>query len=165
MVTGPDSGRGRATRRRLATMIASVGGAGRFPVSPGSAGSLVAVLAGWPLLLLPAWALIAAALVATLGGWWAVTAAEIRGDPGWVVIDEVAGQWIAMLALAAPTIPGLALAFLLFRVLDVTKIGPIGWADRQSGAIGVMLDDVIAGGIAAALLLALRLEWPGLLGS
>ncbi len=150
-------------RLRVGRMVAGVFGAGRFPVSPGSAGSAVAILIGWPLLLLPGWVLIAAALAATAGGWWAVRAAEIRGDPGWVVIDEVAGQWIALLGLAVPTIPGLLAAFVLFRVLDVTKPGPVGWADRQHGATGVMLDDVIAGAIAAGLLSALRLAWARLL--
>jgi phosphatidylglycerophosphatase A len=45
----------------------------------------------------------------------------------------------------------------LFRVLDITKVGPIGWADRRHDAVGVMADDVIAGLIAALLLWAARL--------
>ena len=150
-------------RVRAARLVSGVFGAGWLPVTPGSAGSAVAVLLGWPLLLLPGWALIAAALAATVGGWWAVRTAEVRGDPGWVVIDEVAGQWITLFGLAAPTAPGLLAAFALFRVLDVTKLGPVGWADRQHGAAGIMLDDVIAGAIAALILFALRLVWPHLL--
>ncbi len=144
-------------------MVAGVFGAGRFPITPGGAGSAVAVLVGWPLLLLPGWVLIVAALAAAFGGWWAIKVAEVQGDPGWVVIDEVAGQWIALLGLAVPTVHGLLVAFLLFRVLDVTKLGPIGWADRQHGPAGIMLDDVIAGAIAGTLLLILRLAWPRLL--
>ncbi len=42
-------------------------------------------------------------------------------------------------------LPGLLAAFLMFRLLDVAKPGPIGWADRQGGAAGIMADDLIAG--------------------
>jgi phosphatidylglycerophosphatase A len=81
-----------------------------------------------------------------------------------VVIDEFAGQWIAMLGLARPAWPGLLAAFVLFRLLDITKPGPVGWADRQPGAVGIMADDVIAGVLAAAILFAIRIAWPDLLG-
>jgi len=143
-----------------------VGGAGLFPVSPGTAGSLVAVLAGWPLMLLPPWVLPLACVAATVGGWWSVRASGARGDPGWVVIDEVAGMWITMLGLGpgSPTLAGLAVAFVLFRVLDITKPGPISWADRRDGPVGVMLDDVIAGAIGACVLWGVRLAWPGVVG-
>ncbi len=81
---------------------------------------------------------------------------EADADPGWVVIDEVAGQWITLLGLREPTPLGLLAAFALFRTLDIAKPGPVGWADRRRGAVGVMADDVIAGGLGAALLWALR---------
>jgi phosphatidylglycerophosphatase A len=99
-------------------------------------------------------------LAATFGGYRAVRRAGIEGDPGWVVIDEFAGQWITLLALARPTVPGLIAAFLLFRIFDITKLGPVGWADRQHGAFGIMADDVIAGIIAAALLGTVRILRP-----
>ena len=89
-------------------------------------------------------------------GAWAIAAGGVTGDPGWVVIDEIAGQWIALLALPRPAPLWLLAAFVLFRALDVAKPGPVGWADRQRGAVWVMADDVIAGALAAALLLALR---------
>ena len=80
-----------------------------------------------------------------------------------MVIDEGAGQLLALAALPpAPTGWGILLAFLLFRLFDVTKPGPVGWADRQHGPFGIMLDDVMAGALAAALLLLLRLAWPEL---
>jgi phosphatidylglycerophosphatase A len=47
-------------------------------------------------------------------------------------------------------------------LLDITKPGPIGWADRQSGAAGIMADDVIAGAITAGILWALGSRWPEL---
>ena len=65
-----------------------------------------------------------------------------------------------MLALSRPTIAGLITAFILFRLFDITKLGPVGWADRQHGAFGIMADDVIAGVIAAPLLLLAQALWP-----
>jgi phosphatidylglycerophosphatase A len=149
---------------RLARLVASGFGAGLSPVAPGSVGSAVAVVMGAGLLAGPGWVLACAAAVASLGGLWAIRAADVAGDPGWVTIDEVAGQWIALLGLARPSVPGLVAAFLLFRLLDVAKPGPVGWADRQGGPAGVMADDLIAGGFAAGVLWAVRTRWPGVLG-
>ncbi len=149
---------------RFARLIAGFFGCGRVPVSPGSAGSLAALVIGYFLLLLPTYVLTLAALIATLGGLWAIRAARVEGDPGWVVIDEVAGQWIALLGLARPTLPGLLAAFLVFRILDIAKPGPVGWADRQKNAAGIMADDLIAGAIAAGILWAMRSRWPAVFG-
>lgn len=141
-------------------LLASGLGSGFAPFAPGTAGSLLALLLGAALMQGPAWLLPLAAAGASIGGWWAVRRARIEGDPGWVVIDEVAGQWIALLGLSMPGPWGLALAFLLFRLLDILKPGPIGWADRQGGAFGVMADDVLAGALAALLLAGARMAWP-----
>ena len=63
-----------------------------------------------------------------------------------------------MLGLAGISATGLAAAFLGFRVLDVWKPGPVGWADRQPGAFGIMADDILAGaGVALALYAARQL--------
>jgi phosphatidylglycerophosphatase A len=67
---------------------------------------------------------------------------------------------LALCGLAALAPAGLLGAFLIFRVLDVMKPGPIGWADRQGGAAGIMADDVIAGAVTAGILWAARLRWP-----
>jgi len=142
-----------------ARLVASGFGCGFFPVAPGSVGSLVAVLLGAGMLWWSPLALPVAAVAAASGGLWAVRAAGAGDDPGWVVIDEFAGQWIALLALPRATVGGLVAGFLLFRLLDVLKPGPIGWADRQHGAAGVMGDDVIAGGIAAGILWAVQSRW------
>ena len=142
-------------------MIASGLGIGCVPVAGGTLASAVATLAGAGMMIGTPYALPAAALLATFGGLWAVRAARVEGDPGWVVIDEFAGQWIAMLALVRMTPLGLLAAFLLFRFLDISKAGPVGWADRQHGPVGVMADDVIAGGIAAGILWAVQSHWPG----
>ena len=155
----------RRKRRRwgLPSLVASGFGSGYSPVAPGTAGSAVAVLLGAGFLVLSPWVLALAAVMATLGGVWAIRAARVGGDPGWVVIDEFAGQFLALLALPRPSFAGVLAAFALFRLLDVAKPGPIGWADRQGGAWGIMADDVIAGVIAGAILWTVRWGWPGVL--
>lgn len=145
---------------RLARFIAAGFGTGYTPVAAGTVASAAAALTGAGLLQLSPLALTAAALLATIGGMVAVTRAGVEGDPGWVVIDEFAGQWISLMALARPTLAGVVAAFVLFRLFDVTKLGPVGWADRQHGAFGVMADDVIAGIIAASVLVLVRLLRP-----
>jgi phosphatidylglycerophosphatase A len=146
-------------------IIASAGGIGFFPWAPGTAGSAVALLLGAILLHFAGHAGLAlGALLAAAGGIWAIRTARAQDDPGWVVIDEVAGQWLTLLGLNHVSWAGAALAFALFRLLDITKPGPIGWADRMNSPLGIMADDVIAGGIGAALLWALLLWRPMLFG-
>ncbi len=144
-------------------LIASGLGTGLAPVAPGTVGSAAALVAGALLMTASPFALPVACLLAVIGGLWAIGAARVEGDPGWVVIDEFAGQWVALLGLARPGLAGLAAAFVLFRVLDIAKPGPVGWADRQKGAAGIMGDDVIAGAIVAGILWAVRGRFPGVL--
>jgi len=139
-----------------ARLAASFFGVGFCPWAPGTAGSLVALALGAAMLGFAPWLLPWAALAAAFVGLWA---ARVEGDPGWVVIDEVAGQWIALLPLARPSPLGLLAAFALFRLLDITKPGPVGWADRQHGAVGIMADDLIAGALAAGILWAFGDWW------
>ena len=148
------------SRMTLPRFIAAGFGTGYAPLAAGTVASAAAVVIGALFLLLSPWFLATMALLATIGGYLAVKRANIKGDPGWVVIDEFAGQWITMLALVWPTVPGLVAAFILFRLFDITKLGPVGWADRRHGAFGIMADDVIAGLIAAALLLLVRFSRP-----
>jgi phosphatidylglycerophosphatase A len=140
-------------------------GSGFFPVAPGTAGSVVGVAIGVALLAWSPWLLAGGAAVAAVGGTVCIRAATGMGwlgsekgdhdDPGWIVIDEIAGQMIALLALPRPGWVGVALAFALFRLFDIWKPGPVGWADRRGGAIGVMADDVLAGLAAAAVVYVL----------
>jgi phosphatidylglycerophosphatase A len=145
-------------------LIASALGAGYSPIAPGTAGSFVAVLISWPFLLGPWWLLPLATLIVAIVGTWAIAQvpATATDDPSWIVIDEVAGQWLALLGLTHPTWPGFLAAFLLFRLFDITKPGPVGWADRHHGPIPIMADDLIAGAIAALVLLGARALWPAL---
>ena len=120
----------------------------------------MALLVGTALMAGPPWLLPLGAALAAVAGCLAIPPAiadlNANADPGWVVIDEVAGQWIAMLGLAGISATGLAAAFLGFRILDVWKPGPVGWADRQPGAFGIMADDVLAGAAVALALYAAR---------
>lgn len=150
--------------RALAHQIAIVFGAGLLPRAPGTWGSLVALPAAWALHGLGGAALLGAATVAvTLLGLWAIdvaTAGMAEKDLPEIVIDEVAGQWVALLPLsigltvmnAEPWLfpwPGWVGAFVLFRIFDIFKPPPVGWADRMNTPLGVMLDDLIAGAMAA----------------
>lgn len=145
--------------------LASLCGAGFLRPAPGTWGSALALVPGAALLALagPAAVAAGAVLLAALG-WWAVARELPRSDepdPGWIVIDEAAGMWLALVGLPGFGWLGAAAAFVLFRLLDVAKPGPVGWADRRGGVAGVMLDDLIAGALAAVALLALSFVLPG----
>lgn len=77
-------------------------------------------------------------------------------DPQFIVIDEWAGMSISLLYISPSNYLAVISAFLLFRFFDITKLGPVGWAENLPGAWGIMLDDVVAG-IFATLLLHLIL--------
>jgi phosphatidylglycerophosphatase A len=145
-----------------ATFLASAGGTGYAPIAPGTFGSLVGLLIGALLMNFGHATLFAGFIIVSIAGYYAVRAAGGENDPGWVVIDEVAGQMAAMLALPRPAWLGLLLAFALFRLFDITKPGPIAALDRHPGALGVMADDWLAGLFAFFVLLILLALFPGL---
>lgn len=145
-------------------LIASGLGCGYAPLAAGTVASALTLLPGAALLSVSPTLLPAAALIVTLAGLWAIGRLRIEGDPGWIVVDEIAGQLFALAGLARVTPTGMLAAFLVFRLLDITKPGPIGWADRQAGAAGIMADDVIAGLITAGIVWAARTHWPSVFG-
>jgi phosphatidylglycerophosphatase A len=110
-------------------------------------------------------ALAVAACVVTALGFKAAAVYQAQSgleDAGPVVVDEVSGQWIALLACPLDPIWFLA-GFAAFRLFDITKPPPARQIDRNmAGAAGVMLDDVVAGLYAAAVILAARWALPGL---
>jgi phosphatidylglycerophosphatase A len=120
-------------------------------------GSAVTVALFW-LVPFSRWGLVLFFLVVTLGGTWAAHHAErvIGGkDPGVIVIDEVAGMTLTVLPL--PLTPAvLAAGFILFRVFDVVKPFPARRSQRLNGGPGVMVDDLIAGIYALAVLWGIR---------
>jgi len=149
---------------------------GYMKPAPGTWGSLAALPLGW--------------LIYQIGGIWlfllAIPATYVKGyiatkimteghdnhDPSEIVIDEVVGQWIALAPVligatmsgvsALALWPGWIAAFLFFRLYDIMKPGPVGWADRKDNATGVMLDDVIAGMFAALCVVGLAGVWHGI---
>ena len=145
-----------------ARFVATLGGAGLLRPAPGSWGSAVVL----PLALLGPAACLALAALLAVAGFWAARQElrEATEDPGWFVADEGAGMLLALAALPGASWGGLLAAFALFRLLDILKPWPVSWADDQDGPLGVMLDDLVAGALAAAALLLARLLVPGVLG-
>jgi len=146
-----------------AALIATWFGSGLLPRMPGTWGSLAALPFAWVILTqFGALWLLAASVVVFLAGCWssAVVLGEDRArDPGHIVVDEVAGQFLA-LAPAAADPAMFAIGFALFRVADIVKPWPANWADRRlDGGLGVMLDDMVAGGYVAVIMAALGLWW------
>lgn len=163
----------------MSRLVAIAFGVGLLRPAAGTWGSAVALLLGMGLIHVAGfWALVAATALATAAGFWAC-AVELAGkpgeDPGEFVIDEVAGQWLALLFPAAgftfaPAAaawvaahggwmpwPAWVFPFALFRLFDIWKPGVIGRADRRGDAAGVMLDDLWAGlfaGLASVVLAA-----------
>ena len=151
---------------RVTTLVSTWFGAGFLPIAPGTWGSLAAIpIAHVIVLFWGVWGLAGFALaVAVIGTHASNETARLRGvkDPGEVVVDEVAGQAIALLPVYA-LVPGDAVvlrissilaAFFLFRILDVWKPGPIGWLERLPGGFGIMADDLLGGAVAAAIVAA-----------
>lgn len=142
-------------------------GTGLAPKGPGTAGTVV----GIPLFLammalsLPAFIAVTAAL-SIFGCWLCGESARRLGvhDYGGIVFDEIVGYVIAAMPLLPMfalnrhgLVAGLAAAFVLFRIFDIWKPWPIGWLDaRLDGGVGIMVDDLVAGVFAAAVL------WGGL---
>ena len=146
-----------------ALLVATLGGIGRLKPAPGTWGSLVVL----PLVVFgPVIALLLGLLVTLLG--FFATREVLRDapdeDPGWIVVDEAAGMLIALAGLTTEaSIWGVLIAFGLFRVFDIFKPWPISWADQQKGALGVMLDDIVAGALVAAALMLARPLLPGVI--
>ncbi len=133
-------------------------GSGLIPKGPGTAGTLVAMLiymALPPLGMLLQLVLIVASFL--LGVWICGRTAADLGvhDHGGIVWDEFVGYWITMFMAPQAWFWPL-IGFALFRVLDIFKPWPIKWVDRKvEGGFGIMLDDVIAGIMAALCIQAL----------
>ena len=174
----PEPRPARSVKDYFSLAIATCG-VGYFPLAPGTWGSLLGVglylalqtfvfafvraRAGQNsvLLLAPNVIFIAAELVLitiiTLMGIWAATRAEKllgKKDPGKVVIDEVAGQLIALLPILPKLDPGwvsIIVAFVTFRLFDIVKPYPARRLERLESGLGIMSDDVVAGAYAAVV--------------
>ena len=143
-------------------IIATWFGSGLIPIAPGTWGSLAAfpfayiisVNSGPYVLIIGTVALFFIGMQASNN----IEKSARKKDPGFIVVDEVVGQWIALLPLSflynyvGPdlsyyfVVPIAAVAFLAFRIYDIWKPWPINYVDKNvSGGLGIMLDDVIAG--------------------
>jgi phosphatidylglycerophosphatase A len=137
--------------------IGVFGGSGLFPVAPGTVGTLASLFLWLPMMLLGVtwWQMgVVVILVTLIGTVAAEKTALILGkeDPKEVVIDEVAGQGIALLFCPLAW-QWFVAAFILFRIFDVLKPWPVGWADKNlHGGVGIMADDVLAGLISLGLI-------------
>ncbi len=153
-------------KRSPSVWLATWFGCGLLKPAPGTWGTLGALpfgvvllcFGGWPLLLL------AAVVMFFIGLFVAKRFDAMVGghDSSAIVIDEVVGVWIALLPALLHTsfmvsAVYIFMAFSLFRLFDIIKHGPVGWADKKlSGAWGVMVDDVIAGIMAFIIILGVR---------
>lgn len=150
---------------KTARLIASFFGSGYLRPAPGTWGTLAALPVGYLLLVIGGfWLLLVATVAAFAIGLQATKVATATGDdhdPGWIVIDEVVGMWIALFPVAYGAQmmgvevhrlwPGWVSGFLLFRLFDIWKPWLVGRADRMGTPLGVMLDDVFAGLFAAVV--------------
>jgi phosphatidylglycerophosphatase A len=161
-MTAADEGKASSVLGKVAGVVATGFGAGYSPIAPGTAGSLVGLLLFWPLRDLPPayqiCILAAVFLAGTAAAAWVARAAGIE-DPGIVVVDEVVGMWTSLLFLPF-TLGTAALAFVLFRVLDIVKPYPARDLESLPGGWGIMSDDLMAGVYANLTLRVALLVWP-----
>ncbi len=150
----------RSFSDNLALSIATCG-VGYLPLAPGTFGSVLGV-AIFLLLIQLTTASFGPVLIVTLSitfaGIWAASRTEElsgRKDPGKVVVDEVAGQMLALLPLTLfsvqPSARGVIVSFILFRLFDIIKPYPAGRFERLKGGFGIMCDDLMAGAYAAVV--------------
>lgn len=157
-----------AARTGWAWMVATVLGAGRLKPGPGTWGSLAAVVVWFAVARgthasapVVAWVTLAAAVVVTLVGIRASTIVEResgREDPGFVVIDEVAGQWITLIFCPVNWEHAL-LGLVLFRLFDIVKPWPVRKLERLPEGTGIMMDDVAAGVLGLIVMLVVSHWW------
>ena len=142
-----------------ATQVATFFGAGRISPGPGSWGSLSAILV-WLVVarrFSPKWqpevlaVLIVGAIAIGIPAASRVAEASGIEDPQFVVIDEVVGQWIALLFVPL-TWKTVAVGFILFRGFDIVKPPPVRQLERLPAGTGIVADDVAAGAYALVIM-------------
>jgi phosphatidylglycerophosphatase A len=165
----------------IATLLSTFFGIGLTPIAPGTAGSIAGLVLGYVFarsleighgtsLIASVGLLTSGLLVGGVGIPLATRAARALGttDPGCIVIDEVAGQLLACAPLPlfayasrAREAAFWAASFLLFRLFDVWKPGPIRGSQELPGGFGIVVDDLLAGILAALLVAAAALFYAG----
>lgn len=140
---------------RIAAFIATCAFIGRVPIAPGTAGAAAGLVAFVLTRNLPGGLAAALLAVAVAVGLWAGGrhAKDLRQpDPRSVVVDEFCGMWLALVG-TNPSFLVIVAAFVAFRFLDIVKPPPVRQAERLPGGIGIMADDLVAGGIVRVVLL------------
>ena len=149
-------------------MVATGLGVGHFPYGPGTMGALLAILIWYLITMITGYStwfaitLILVCVFTFLGAWSSTVAERYWGeDPSRVVIDEVVGQWITLLAIpAAYSWWHVLAAFVLFRFFDIAKPLGVRKMEQFKSGWGIMADDILAGCYGAILLyLASGIEW------
>ncbi|MGH6873116.1 MAG: phosphatidylglycerophosphatase A family protein [Rhizomicrobium sp.] len=141
--------------------IATVFGIGFARVAPGTVASIAALPAAWLIAYFAGrwWLLVAAIVVAAIGAWACelYSRAKMDPDPSECVVDEVAGQLlVCAFCPFPPTLMAYFLAFVLFRVFDITKLWPVSEAEnRIPGGLGIMADDIVAALMASVIIAVL----------
>ncbi|MCF6292123.1 MAG: phosphatidylglycerophosphatase A [Robiginitomaculum sp.] len=147
----------------LSKILATFFGTGYLRPAPGTWGSLAALPLGvWVLVVSDWYVLLALTIVIFFIGIWAsdhYSKNTGNKDPSEVVIDEVAGQWLA-LVFVQPILWQVLAAFVLFRLFDITKPWLIGRLEKLPGGLGIMSDDMLAGLVAGILIFLSRLFLP-----
>lgn len=144
-------------------LLASGFGSGLSPIMPGTAGSLAAI-PFWLLLIQLPWQLYTLLVLLSIAiGVYLChqTAKDMQvHDHGSIVWDEFVGMWITLMALPVNNWQWVTAGFVVFRILDIWKPWPICWFDGNvRGGMGIMLDDIVAGLFAAAILYLLGYCW------
>lgn len=139
---------------------------GMMPFAPGTWGSLAALPFAWGIQYYWGWVgLSVATVVVFIIGWWASHVFEKEAgveDPGCVVIDEVAGQWLVLIPAGLDPLLYL-IGFVLFRIVDIFKPWPACWFDKNvHGGLGIMLDDVVAAIYAVIAIYFLNIQLSGM---
>lgn len=136
-------------------MLAFGFGSGLSKKAPGTMGTVLAVILFYGLMLMgQVWYIAGLVLVVFSGSWICGEASKKLGvhDHGGIVWDEVAGYLLTMY-WAPFTLQNMLIGFILFRAFDILKPWPINWLDEHvSGGFGIMIDDILAGLMAAACL-------------
>jgi phosphatidylglycerophosphatase A len=149
-------------KHKICWIIATWFGSGLLPKAPGTWGSLAAIPFAYIMSVYTCpYVLISGTVALFFIGIWAsdkIEESAQKKDPGFIVVDEVVGQWIALLPLPFLysildhssfyffSAPVAVLAFIAFRIFDIWKPWPVSYADKNvHGGYGIMLDDVIAG--------------------
>ncbi|PLK59355.1 phosphatidylglycerophosphatase A [Candidatus Palibaumannia cicadellinicola] len=161
MILNSQSAKKRVELSNPLHLLATGFGSGMFYWMPGTAGSLVAILLWFLLRTLLPWPLdLLVVIFCIFLGIYVChhTAYDMKvHDHSCIVWDEFVGMWLTLIALPMNNWRWIITSFLLFRFLDIWKPWPISWFDRKvQGGIGIIIDDVVAGILAGAILIILH---------